>query len=176
MSPVPRHPVPCRGRSASTPLPFPGRILGLDLGSRRIGVAASDSGQTVAVGVDTVARRADVAGDRRRLAGLVEDYEAVGVVVGLPLSLGGGEGPAAAAARAEVAVLGELLAVPVVTVDERLTTVTARAALRAGGRASRRQRSVVDRTAAAVILQAWLDGPSGPAGPGVHQQSPGGHR
>ena len=146
MSPADRQPVPCRGpespgqeASATRCLPFPGRVLGLDLGSRRIGVAASDSGQTLAVGVDTVMRSTDLGRDRRRVAHLVSEYEAVGLVVGLPLSLDGGEGPAAIAALAEVAALGDALDVPVVTVD------------------ARRQRGVVDRTAAAIILQTWLD-------------------
>lgn len=139
-------------------VPSAGRVLGFDLGSRRIGVAASDSDQALAVGVDTVVRSGDAIADRRRLVALLEEYEAVGAVVGLPLSLDGGHGPAAAAAEDEVGHLTAIAPVPVVTHDERLTTVSAAAALRAGGRQARQQKGVIDRTAAAVLLQSWLDG------------------
>lgn len=145
------------GATVNQPVPPWGRVLGLDLGSRRVGVAASDSAQTLALGVQTLHGGSDPEGDRRSVAELVAEYEAVGLVVGLPLSLDGGVGPAAAGALAEVRHLRRLLSVPVVTVDERLSTVTASAALRAGGRKMGRQRDVVDRTAAAVILQSWLD-------------------
>lgn len=138
-----------------------GRVLGVDLGSRRIGVAVCDGAQRVATAVTAVPRTADAGAHRRALAGLVGDYEAVGVVVGLPRSLSGALGPAAEAALAEVGALRGVLGVPVETVDERLTTVTASAALRAGGRRARDQRAVIDATAAAVLLQAWLDARGG---------------
>ena len=134
-----------------------GRLLGLDLGSRRIGVAACDDGRSVATGVATVERTSDPVAHRRALRRLVDEYEAVGVVVGLPLSLSGQLGPAATAALDEVEALRAELGVPVDTVDERLTTVAVSGALRAGGRDARRARQVVDREAAATILQSWLD-------------------
>ncbi|HLH47418.1 MAG TPA: Holliday junction resolvase RuvX, partial [Acidimicrobiales bacterium] len=117
-----------------------GRVIGLDLGSRRIGVAVSDGDQRLATSVATVQRGGDPVADHRALAALVGDYEAVGVVVGLPRSLSGAVGPAARAALDEVAALRSSLDVPVDTEDERLTTVTAAAALRAGGRSARRAR------------------------------------
>lgn len=135
----------------------PGRVLGLDLGSRRIGVAISDSGQTVATGLRAVQRGADRAADHGAIKTLVEEYEAVGVVVGLPLSLSGGTGPAARQVLEEVEQLSRYLGVEVDTVDERLTTISASGALRAAGRPSRRQKSVVDQTAAAILLQSWID-------------------
>lgn len=134
-----------------------GRLLGLDLGARRIGVAVCDSAGTVATGVATIERSGDPARDRRRVAELADDYGAVGVVVGLPLSMSGRAGPAAAAALAEVDALRAALDVPVDTVDERLTTVAAAGALRRSGRSARDARVVIDREAAAGILQSWLD-------------------
>jgi putative Holliday junction resolvase len=144
-----------------------GRLIGLDLGRRRIGVAVSDADRTVATGVCALERRAaggsaDPAGQRAEdhaaVAGLVAEYGAAGVVVGIPYSLSGAVGPAAAAALDEVRELSAVLRVPIRTMDERLTTVTASSALRGGGRSARRQRAVIDQTAAAVILQAWIDG------------------
>jgi putative holliday junction resolvase len=137
------------------------RAVGLDLGSRRIGVAVSDSAGTLASPRTTVLRTNDVAGDRRTLVALVLEEGAGVVVIGLPLSLRGDKGPAARAAEAEAAVLAELLepkGVEVELFDERLTTVSAHAALAETGKSSRQRRSVVDRSAAAVLLQAWLDG------------------
>jgi putative Holliday junction resolvase len=143
---------------AVSPLvPPKGRVIGLDLGSRRIGVAVTDGDQRVATGVTFIGREGDPARDRRAVAAVVAEYEAVGVVVGLPRSLSGGLGPAARAALAEIAALRSLLALPVESIDERFTTVTAAAGLRAAGRPARRQRSLVDQTAAAVALQSWLD-------------------
>lgn len=138
-------------------VPPAGRVLGVDLGSRRIGVAASDSAQVLAVGVDMIDRSSDPSRDRCALAALTAEYEAVGVVVGLPLSLDGGVRRAAMDALAEIDVLRAALGVPVTTIDERLSTVVASSALRTGGRKARQQRAVVDRTAATIILQSWLD-------------------
>lgn len=134
-----------------------GRLLGLDLGTRRIGVAVSDSGCAVATGVTAIGRSGDRARDHAAVAALVEEYEAVGVVVGIPYSLSGGTGPAAVSALEEVGQLRAALGVEVDTVDERLTTVAAAGSLRATGRRGRSARDVIDQTAAAVILQSWLD-------------------
>jgi putative Holliday junction resolvase len=131
--------------------------LALDLGSKRIGVAVSDAGGVLATPRTTVERSRDRARDHRRIAELVAGEEAATVVVGLPLSLDGKTGPAAEAVLAEVAELAAVLAVPVVTHDERLTTVTAHDQLRSAGMDGRRRRSVVDQQAAAVLLQSWLD-------------------
>jgi len=135
----------------------PVRALGVDLGQRRIGVAVSDGEGTVATPVEVVDRNGDIASDHRRLAALVEEWEAKVVVVGLPLSLDGGRGPAALAALGEVEHLARAVGVPVTTYDERFTTVTARSRLREAGHSDRSQRKIVDMHAAAVLLQAWLD-------------------
>jgi putative Holliday junction resolvase len=134
------------------------RALGVDLGSRRIGVALSDSQGTLATPYETVERCGDVARDHRRLLELAEEAEVECLVVGLPLSLDGGVGPAAEAVLAEVEQLRRATSLPVETYDERLSTVTAHNLLRQGGRKGRARRKVIDQTAAAVILQAWLDG------------------
>ncbi|RMH72108.1 MAG: Holliday junction resolvase RuvX [Actinomyces sp.] len=133
------------------------RALGLDLGSVRIGVAVSDSAGTLATPVEVVQRSGDRARDHRRIADLVAEWEAEIVVVGLPLSLDGTIGPAARSALEETAELGDTLDVPVVSYDERLTTVTAERHLREQKMTSPERRRVVDKVAAAVMLQAWLD-------------------
>lgn len=133
------------------------RALGLDLGSRRIGVSVSDSAGTVATPVETLERSARPVDDHRSIAGLVAEWEAEIVVVGLPLSLNGTTGPAARAVLDEAARLAETVAVPVVTHDERLSTVSAERSLVAQRMAGPARRRVVDQLAAAVILQAWLD-------------------
>lgn len=138
-------------------IPPRGRVLGIDLGGKRVGVAVTDGDQRLATPATTLVRTGDRERDRRELVALVEVYEAVGLVFGLPLSLSGAEGPAAAGARAEAEEIAALVAVPVDLVDERLTTVEAAASLHAAGRPARRQRSVIDQTAAAVLLQSWLE-------------------
>ncbi|MEA2932303.1 MAG: putative pre6S rRNA nuclease [Actinomycetota bacterium] len=136
-------------------------MVGLDLGKRRVGVAVSDSAGILAVPSTTVERVGDDAADRARLAEAVRELEAELVVVGLPRSLDGSEGPAAEWARAEAAALAGLLDVPVELFDERLTTVSAHRSLAAAGVKGRNRRKVVDQVAAAVLLQAWLDGGRG---------------
>jgi putative Holliday junction resolvase len=133
------------------------RALGIDLGSRRIGVAVSDTTGTLASPLEVVERCGDELGDHRRLGEIVAEYEAEVVVVGLPLSLDGSEGPAAVGYRAEAERLDDHLSVPVETYDERFTTVTAEQQLRDAGVRGPARREVIDKVAAAVLLQAWLD-------------------
>jgi putative Holliday junction resolvase len=138
-----------------------GRAVGVDLGAKRIGIAVSDSGGLMATPRGTLNRTGDSERDRRALVELVVEEEAVVVVIGHPLSLDGSRGPAARAAEVEAAGLASLLQgrdVAVELFDERLTTVSAHQALRAGGTKGRNLRAVVDQTAAAVMLMAWLDG------------------
>jgi putative Holliday junction resolvase len=133
------------------------RAVALDIGTRRIGVALSDSAGTVATPYEVVTRSGDRSRDHRRIAALVEEAGAGIVVVGLPLSLDGSTGPAAQAILAEVAELRAALPVGVVTWDERLSTVEAERSLRAMRVRKGRHRQVVDQVAATVILQSWLD-------------------
>lgn len=148
------------GRPLTEPPPIPvpvGPSLGLDLGTRRIGVAIGDSGGTTSVPVEVVERSGDRARDHRRLATLVAEAGADVVVVGLPLSLDGGTGPAARRVLDEVSQLRSVLGVPVLTHDERFSTAEAHGSLRAAGLDERARRRVVDAVAASVILQGWLD-------------------
>lgn len=135
------------------------RAIGLDLGERRIGVAVSDRSGTVASPFEVIQRSGSRRRDHDRIARLVVDEEAELVVVGLPRSMDGRLGPAARAALAEAQALGSVVGVPVLTHDERLTTVTAQRSLRQAGLDGRARRKVVDKVAAAVMLQAWLDSP-----------------
>jgi putative Holliday junction resolvase len=133
------------------------RALGIDLGSKRIGVALSDSAGSVATPYEVVARSGDRQRDHRRIADLAAEAGARCLVVGLPLSLDGSDGPAATAARAEAEELAAATGLPVELWDERLTTVTADRDLRALDLSAPARRRVVDKVAAAVLLQAWLD-------------------
>ena len=142
----------------SGPARVPGvRALGVDLGSKRIGIAVSDISGTVASGLTTVHRSKSRRHDHAEIARIVRDEECEIVVVGLPLSLDGTVGPAASAATKEAGQLANVVGVPVEMYDERFTTVTAEAAMRDVGLSGRRQRQVVDKLAAAVMLQAWLE-------------------
>jgi putative holliday junction resolvase len=133
----------------------PGRVLGLDLGDARIGVAISDDERRMAVPLGTIHTGAPA--DLLAVAKLVTEHAATLVVVGLPLSMSGEPGPAATKASAFMGALRSFLAVPVELQDERLSTVEAERGLREAGFTGRERRKVVDRTAATVILQAWLD-------------------
>ena len=129
--------------------------LGLDPGDARIGVARSDPSGFLATPVETVRRGK---GDLARIARLVAEEEAMEIIVGLPRSLSGGEGPAAVKTRAFADRLAVRVApVPVRLVDERLTTVSAEAMLRDRGKKGQQRRAVVDMAAAVMILQHALD-------------------
>jgi putative holliday junction resolvase len=149
------------------------RAVGLDLGSRRIGVAVSDPTGTLASPHSVLERSGDRARDHAAVARLVAEVGAERVVVGLPLSLSGRVGPAARAALEEVDELARAVGVPVETADERLTTVTADRDLAALGRRAADRRRVVDKVAAAVMLQAWLERRSHQPdpGPGIEARS-----
>ena len=129
--------------------------VGIDPGDARIGVASSDPSGFLATPVETVRRGS---GDLRRIAAIVAEREAIEVVVGLPRSLSGREGPAAAKVRDFAARLARRVApLPVRLCDERLTTVSAESMLREQGRHGAKRRAVVDQAAAVLILQTALD-------------------
>jgi putative holliday junction resolvase len=130
--------------------------LGIDVGTVRIGVSRSDPSGLLASPLETVAR-ADGGADVARIAALVAEHEAIELVVGLPLALSGRHTASTEDAVGFAERLAAATAVPVRLVDERLSTVTATVSLRQGGRNSRKSRSVVDQSAAAVILQHALD-------------------
>ena len=133
------------------------RALGVDLGSRRIGIAVSDLSGTIGSALTTVHRSKSRRHDHAEIARLVRDEECEIVVVGLPLSLDGSHGPAARAATREATQMASVLSVPVEMYDERFTTVTAERGMLEAGLDAKQRRQVVDKVAAAVMLQAWLD-------------------
>lgn len=134
------------------------RVLALDLGAKRIGVAVSDADARVATPVQVLERHRDRARLHREIAELVVEWEAELLLLGLPLDLRGEVGPAAAAVLAERDELAAVVGVPVEVHDERLTTRIADRALQERGDLDGRQRRrVVDMVAAAVILQDWID-------------------
>lgn len=133
--------------------------LGVDVGMVRVGVAACDPAGILASPLTTLARDPAGGADLAKLAWLVTEREAVEVIVGLPRSLSGRHGPAARAAEEYAAALAERIdPIPVRLSDERLTTVAANRRLGEAGIRGRKGRQVVDRSAAVLILQGWLDG------------------
>lgn len=161
----------------SVPTVRPGVRVGVDVGSARVGVAASDPTATFAHPVRTLARDEQHGSDLSDLAVLVEELAAVEVVVGLPLLLSGQEGEAARTARDyAVALAARVGTVTVRLVDERLTTVDAHRRLRDSGVPGRGQRKVVDQAAAVLILQTALDTEARSGRPPGEPVSPGGRR
>lgn len=133
------------------------RVLCLDLGSKRIGVAVSDFTGTVASPLTVLHRSKSRNADHDAIARLVRTEEAEAIVVGLPLNMDGSRGPAARSAADEAERIATVTGVPVYLHDERLTTVTAERALREANMRGEDRRQVVDKVAAAVLLQSWLD-------------------
>lgn len=133
-----------------------GRVLGVDHGTRRVGLAISDPLRRTAQPVEVVTATKD-RGLLDAVAEAASRLEAEEIVVGLPVRLDGTEGPAAAAARGFADALRERTALPVVLWDERLSSVEASRAMRAGGVDARRQRGSVDKVAAAIVLRAYLE-------------------
>lgn len=146
------------GGSGAAPDPGRGRRLGIDVGTVRIGVAASDPDGILATPVETVARDRRSAKHLRRLARLVAEHQAVEVVVGLPRTLADRAGSSARDAVELADLLADRISpVPVRLADERFTTVTAQRSLHEAGVRAKGQRSMIDQVAAVGILQNWLD-------------------
>lgn len=135
------------------------RAVGIDFGSKRIGVAVSDPRGVVASPHSVIQRGRSRAEDHRRIGAIVDEYDADIVVVGHPISLDGRSGPAARLVEGEVEELRTRVEVPVELYDERFTTVTADRSMLERNMKADARRKVVDQVAAAVLLQAWLDGP-----------------
>ena len=135
------------------------RILALDYGERRIGVAVSDPTRTIASPLTTLTRRAGKRPPWAELAAIVAEQEPTEVVVGLPLDLAGEEGAWAAEVREFAAQVERRFTLPVHWVDERMTSVLAERAVRGIGlkRTEREEKGRVDAAAAAIILQAYLN-------------------
>lgn len=137
-------------------LPPRGALLGLDVGTKTIGVAVSDISRMIASGVLTIARTKFTA-DARHLLDLAAQHAAVGFVIGLPLNLDGTSGPRAQSTRSFAKNLAALSELPILLWDERLSTVEAERVLLAADQSRRRRAEVIDKVAATIILQGALD-------------------
>lgn len=137
------------------------RVLGIDLGSKRVGVAVSDRSGLLASPLCVIQRGSSQRIDHLEIARLVQAEEAVAVVVGLPLNMDGTAGRAAEAAKREAERMTTVVGVPVYVHDERLTTVEADRVLIEQKMRAQARRRIVDKVAAAVMLQSWLDSQRG---------------
>jgi putative Holliday junction resolvase len=136
--------------------PARGSLLGLDLGSKTIGVAASDPDRRLATAVETVART-NFTADARRLLALAVERSAVGFVLGLPVNMNGSEGPRAQSTRAFARNFAKLTDLPIALWDERLSTAAVERELIAADVSRKKRAAVIDQQAAAFILQGALD-------------------
>lgn len=137
-------------------LPAAGALIGLDLGTRTIGIAVSDPGRRIASALETI-RRGRFRDDAARLGEIARGREVTGLVVGLPLNMDGSSGPRAQSSRAFARNLAGALGLPVTLWDERLSTVAAERALLEADSSRKRRAEVIDKLAAAYILQGALD-------------------
>jgi putative holliday junction resolvase len=133
-----------------------GTLIGLDLGTKTIGVAASDPDRRLATGVETIARQ-KFAADAKRLLALAQERRAAGFVLGLPINMDGTEGPRAQATRAFARNLAQLTDLPIALWDERLSTAAVERDLIAADASRAKRAAVIDQHAAAFILQGALD-------------------
>jgi putative Holliday junction resolvase len=147
------HDDPASFRAA---LPAGRALLGLDLGTKTIGIAVSDPGRAIASPL-TVLRRTRFGADAAALARIAAERGVGGIVLGLPRNMDGSEGPRAQSARAFARNLAAALSLPVALWDERLTTVAAERALLEADTSRRRRAAVIDQVAAGLILQGFLD-------------------
>jgi len=141
---------------AAALLPARGALIGLDLGSRTIGVATSDPERRVATAVETIARKAFTA-DAARVLALAAERKAVGLVLGLPVNMDGSEGPRAQSTRAFARNLARSTELPIALWDERLSTAAVERELIAADASRARRKAVIDQHAAVFILQGALD-------------------
>lgn len=137
-------------------LPRDARVLGLDLGTRTIGLALSDVGRMIATPYETV-KRTKLKADLARLAAVIEREGVGALVLGLPINMDGSEGRRCQATRQFAADLGKQIDLPLAFWDERLSTFAAEEALIAADMSRKRRKDVIDKVAAAVILQGFLD-------------------
>ena len=137
-------------------LPAGSRLLGLDLGTKTIGLALSDVGRTIATPLETI-RRKKFTPDAEALLALASEHDVAGLIIGLPLNLDGTEGPRAQATRAFARNLRKLTDLPIAFWDERLSTVAAERTLLEADATRKRRSEVIDKMAAGFILQGALD-------------------
>ena len=137
-------------------LPARGALIGLDLGTKTIGVACSDPDRRLATGVETIAR-ANFTADAKRVLALAAERAAIGFVLGLPINMDGSEGPRAQSTRAFARNFGKLTELPIALWDERLSTAAVERELIAADVSRAKRAAVIDQHAAAFILQGALD-------------------
>ncbi len=142
--------------AAAALLPARGALIGLDLGSKTIGVAVSDPDRRVAAPVETI-KRARFSLDAQRVLALAAERRAAGIVLGLPVNMDGSEGASAQSARAFARNLARLTALPIALWDERLSTAAVERALIAADASRAKRKAVIDQHAATYILQGALD-------------------
>lgn len=141
---------------AAPHLPPRGALIGLDLGTKTIGVASSDPDRRLATGVETISRK-NFTTDAQRLLALAKERNATGIVLGLPINMDGSEGPRAQATRAFARNLSKLTELPIALWDERLSTAAVERELIAADASRKKRAAVIDQHAAAYILQGALD-------------------
>lgn len=132
------------------------RVMGLDVGTKTVGVAISDELSLTAQGLTTV-RRTNLKADLAALRAIIQEHSVTRIVVGLPLNMDGSEGPRAESSRKLGEVLGEAAGLPVEYWDERLSTVAAERVLLEADVSRQKRKQVIDQMAAGIILQGWLD-------------------
>jgi putative holliday junction resolvase len=137
-------------------LPARGALIGLDLGTKTIGVATSDPDRRLSTGVETITRRT-FKGDAERILALAAERKAVAIVLGLPINMDGTEGPRAQSVRAFARNLSTQTALPIALWDERLSTVAVERDLIAADASRAKRKAIIDQHAAAYILQGALD-------------------
>ena len=133
------------------------RVIGIDLGCKRIGIALSDSDLTVATPLDVIERSGNVENDHIAILKITDEWEVKRIIVGLPISLDGTLGASAQSVIDEISRLGNLTDIPIETHDERFTTVTAEQILLQQNVKRDKKKRVIDKVAAAIILQGWID-------------------
>ena len=133
------------------------RVLGIDIGSKKIGIAISNQEMTLATPLTVVHRSSQTSEDHETIKGIAHEWEVELLVVGMPLSLDGSLGAAAENVLQEITHLERNTGISVDTFDERFTTITAKQILHDQGVSEKEQKNVIDQVAASIILQAWLD-------------------
>ena len=133
------------------------RVIGIDLGSKRIGIALSDTDLTVATPLDVVERSGNVEKDHITILKITDEWEVQKIIVGLPISLDGTLGPSAQSVMDEIKMLRGVTDIPIETHDERFTTVTAEQILLQQNVKRDKKKRIIDKVAAAIILQGWID-------------------
>ena len=133
------------------------RVLGIDIGSKKIGIAISNQEMTLATPLTVVRRSSQKSEDHKAIMSIAHEWEVELLVVGIPLSLDGSLGVAAENVLQEIEHLERNTGIPVDTFDERFTTISAKQVLHNQGVSEKEQKNIIDQVAASIILQAWLD-------------------